>query len=161
MMIRFLLPVMMLLPVAVAAAPLPPWSLGYDPARDPAADGREAIALAKATGRHVLIELGGDWCVWCRKLDRFLEANPDLRARLHRQFVLLKVNVSEENDNAAFLAGLPRFAGYPHAFVADGEGRIIHSQDITEWQEHGRYSRRRFRAFLDRWTTDAPKPSRP
>lgn len=153
MMPRLLLLLFVLVPVR--AEPLPPWSQGYDPARDPAADGREAIALAKATGRHVLIELGGDWCMWCRKLDRFLEANPDLRTRLHRQFVLLKVNVSEENDNAAFLAGLPRFAGYPHAFVADGEGRIIHSQDITEWQEDGRYSRQRFRAFLDRWRSDA------
>ncbi len=159
MMKRILLLLWIVLPVQ--AAPLPPWSLGYDPARDPAADGREAIALAKASDRYVLIELGGDWCVWCRKLDRFLEANPDLRARLHRQFVLLKVNVSEENDNADFLAGLPRFAGYPHAFVADGEGRIRQSQDPSEWLEDGRYSRTRFRAFLDRWRTDAQTASRP
>lgn len=142
----------------VRADPLPAWSRGYDPARDPAADGREAIALARESGRYVLIELGGDWCVWCQRLDRFLDENPDLRNRLHRQFVLLKVNVSEANDNAAFLAGLPRFTGYPHAFVADGEGRILHSQDITEWQENGRYSRQRFRAFLDRWRPDAQTP---
>ncbi|HEB67365.1 MAG TPA: thioredoxin family protein, partial [Gammaproteobacteria bacterium] len=100
--------------LASESASLPAWSQGYDPNRDPAADGREAIALARQSGRYVLIELGGDWCVWCRRLDRFLAENPDLRNRLHRQFVLLKVNVSEENDNAAFLAGLPRFAGYPH-----------------------------------------------
>jgi len=160
MMMRLcVLPLLLMLAMPVAAAPLPPWSQGYDPARDPAADGREAITLAKASGRYVLIELGGNWCVWCRRLDHFLEANPDLRARLHRQFVLLKVNVSAENDNADFLAGLPRFAGFPHAFVADDKGRIIHSQDTTEWQKNGHYSRIRFRAFLDRWRTNAQATS--
>ncbi len=157
-MLRALLLFLVALPLQ--AEPLPPWSRGYDPARDPAADGRAAIALAKRTGRYVLIELGGDWCVWCRRLDRFLAEHPDLEARLYRQFVLLKVNVSEENGNAEFLAGLPPFTGYPHAFVADGDGRILHSQDVTEWQADGDYSPARFRAFLDRWNPHAPQPTR-
>jgi thiol:disulfide interchange protein len=54
------------------AQELPAYSLGYDPARDPFADGREALRLARQTGRMVLIEVGGDWCSWCRVLDRFL-----------------------------------------------------------------------------------------
>ena len=146
--------------LASEPASLPAWSRGYDPARDPAADGRAAIDLARRTNRLVLIEIGGDWCVWCRRLDRFLDAHPDLQRRLHRRFVVLKVNVSEANDNAGFLAGLPRFAGYPHAFIADAQGRILHSQDPGEWLENGQYSPARFRAFLDHWQTDAQAPNR-
>ncbi len=147
-----LLVLLALLPLdLLRAAEPPPWSRAYDPARDPFADGREAIALAQATGRRVLIELGGDWCVWCHRLDRFLERNPEVGAALERRFVLLKVNVSEENGNDEFLAGLPRVAGYPHLFVADGDGTVIHSQDMGELVEGGRYSAERFLAFVERW----------
>ena len=155
----WLLMVSTLVPASEPAT-LPAWSRGYDPARDPAADGRAAIELARRTNRLVLIEIGGDWCVWCRRLDRFLDTHPDLQRRLYRQFVVLKVNVSEANDNAAFLAGLPRFAGYPHAFIADARGRILHSQDPREWIEDGHYSPMRFLAFLDRWQADVQVPTR-
>jgi len=141
-------------------ASLPAWSRNYDPARDPAADGRAAIDLARRTNRLVLIVIGGNWCVWCQRLDLFLDTHPDLRTRLHRQFVVLKVNVSEANENADFLAGLPRFVGYPHAFIADARGRILHSQDPRAWLKDGQYSPARFRAFLNRWQADAQTPTR-
>lgn len=130
---------------------LPAYSQGYDPARDPAADGRAALQLARHTGRRVLIEVGGDWCSWCRVLDRFLAEHKTLREKLDRHFVVLKVNVSDENDNAEFMAGLPRPLGYPHLYVSDPEGRILFSKDSGELLVNGRYSVQRFNDFIDRW----------
>jgi thiol:disulfide interchange protein len=137
---------------ASQALPLPAYSQGYDPARDPFSDGRAALRLATDTQRMVLIEVGGNWCSWCHVLDRFLHEHPSLRDRLHATFVLLKVNVDEHNDNAGFLAVFPRALGYPHMYVTDSDGSILFSQDTAEFLQAGRYSESRFQTFLDRWS---------
>lgn len=130
---------------------LPIFSRVYDPDRDAFADARAAIDLASKTQRGVLIELGGDWCRWCHRLEGFLKDHPALWQRLHSQFVVLKVNVSDANDNADFLSAFPETQGYPHMFVARGNGSVVHSQDTLEFLVEGRYSEPRFHAFLDRW----------
>lgn len=142
------------LAVQVHAAPvqlLPAYSEGYNPARDPFADGRAALQLARDTQRKVLIEVGGDWCSWCHILDRFLNEHPALHTRLHQTFVVLKVNVDDANDNSEFLAVFPRPLGYPHMYITDTDGTILYSQDTAEFLQDGRYSEQRFGAFLDRW----------
>ena len=135
----------------LAASELPPYSRGYSPARDPFVDGRAALNLARQTRRRVLIELGGDWCRWCIALERFLTGNQQVSRQLHAHFVVLMVNVSDANDNAAFLAGLPPNQGYPHIFVADRDGHIIHSQDTARFLVNGRYDPQRLLAFIQRW----------
>ena len=131
--------------------PLPAYSTRYDPDRDAFEDGRNAIQLAKSTQRHVLIELGGDWCKWCHVMDKFLDDNPDIRAQLHETFVILKINVSDANDNAKFLAAFPKPLGYPHMYIADNNGSILLSKDTAEFLSQGQYSRQRFTEFLEQW----------
>ena len=136
---------------AVAEHTLPEYSRGYDPARDPFADGRDALALARQTQRRVLIALGGEWCQWCKALGNFLTGNARVRSQLDRHFVVLKVNVSEENDNAEFLAGLPPNMGFPHVYVTADDGRVLHSQDTAQFLSDGRYDEARILAFIERW----------
>lgn len=136
------------------AQELPPYSLGYDPARDPISDGRDALRLAKASHRMVLIEVGGDWCRWCDALDRFFNQHPDIRARLHERFVVLKVNVDDSNDNAEFLSAFPPLNGYPHLYVTSNDGSIVHSQDPAKFLQNGEYSEQRISDFLDRWSRE-------
>lgn len=131
---------------------LPAYSTTYDPQRDAFADGHAALKLAKSSQRRVLIELGGDWCKWCHAMDAFFDQNPDVKRRLHETFVMLKVNVSDENDNQEFLAAFPRPLGYPHMYVAETDGNLLHSQDTGEFVVNGRYSAQKFNAFFDRWT---------
>ena len=150
---RHLLPLMLsLLPLTLyASAKLPAYSQGYDPARDPFVDGRAALKLAQETNRRVLIEIGGNWCSWCLQLDKFLAENLQLREQLYRHFVILKVNVSEVNDNAEFMAGFPKPLGYPHIYISEADGRIIFSKDTAQLLENSRYSVQRFQQFIDKW----------
>ena len=150
---KHLLPLILyLLPVALnATSLLPPYSQGYDPARDPFVDDRAALKLAQETNRRVLIEVGGNWCSWCLKLDKFLAENPLIREQLHQNFVILKVNVSETNDNAEFMAGFPKPLGYPHIYISEADGRLIFSKDTAQLLENSRYSVQRFQQFIDKW----------
>lgn len=136
---------------SAAAASLPAYSTAYDPQRDAFADGRDAIKLAASSQRKVLIEVGGDWCAWCHILDRFLQSNQDIQQQLHDTFVMLKVNVSDSNDNAEFLKAFPRPLGYPHMYITDNNGKILWSQDTAEFLQQGKYSRQRMLAFISKW----------
>jgi thiol:disulfide interchange protein len=135
----------------MAAEELPAYSLHYDPACDPFSDGRDALRLARETGRRVLVEVGGDWCSWCHVLDRFLKQHAAARMKLHENFVVLKVNVDDSNDNAEFLAGFPPTQGYPHMYVTGSDGTILHSQDTAEFLHNGRYAAQRFLDFVHHW----------
>ncbi|MCW8964372.1 MAG: thioredoxin family protein [Gammaproteobacteria bacterium] len=134
---------------------LPEYSRAYDVNRNPNADGRAALKLAKETSRKILLEVGGDWCSWCHVLDRFIKDHPELEARLHETFVVLKVNVSDANDNAEFMASLPPALGYPHMYIIGDNGTVLHSQDTAEFLEKKKYSEQRFLAFLERWKSTA------
>ncbi|WP_371374836.1 thioredoxin family protein [Thalassotalea aquiviva] len=130
---------------------LPLYSKIYDEKRDPFKDAAAAIQLASQTNRNVLIEIGGNWCVWCQKIDAFLTANPDIYQALHQNFVRLKVNVSDANDNQAFMSGLPPVLGYPHMYVSTGQGKVILSKDTAEFLHDGKYSRAQWLDFINQW----------
>jgi len=130
---------------------LPIFSRIYDPKRDPIADGIEALKIASANNRKVIIEVGGNWCAWCHKLDNFIHSHPKLKKDFFDTFVLVKVNVSEENDNQEFLKVFPKTFGYPHMYVTDEKGKILQSKDTGEFLKDKRYSVERFYTFINRW----------
>jgi len=140
-------------PYAIAANPefLPEYSLEYNASRDPVKDGVAALNLAKQTNRKVIIEVGGNWCAWCHRLDKFLHSNPQLRQDFFNTFVLVKVNVSEENDNQAFLSVFPPANGYPHMYVTDHNGNILESKDTADFLDNKRYSVSKFYDFINQW----------
>lgn len=123
----------------------------FDPKRDPEQDLAAALAQAKAQGKRVIVDVGGEWCVWCHILDRFFASNADLDHLRTSRYVWLKVNVSKENDNRAFLSRWPKVAGYPHLFVLDSDGRLLHSQDTGALELGKGYDAAKVRAFLERF----------
>ncbi len=141
---------------ASLADTLPIYSVKYDAQRNAFNDGAAAVQLATQTQRLILIELGGDWCVWCHKMDAFFANNPDINQQLHDTFVILKVNVSDENDNAQFLKSFPKPLGYPHMYVSDSNGSVLWSQDTAEFLKDGHYSRDAFVDFFKRWRKQTP-----
>jgi len=143
-------------PVGVEAAPeVLPLPVKFDPSRDALRDVDAALQLAKTTNRRVLVEIGGEWCVWCHIMDRFFTANPDINALRDARFVWLKVNYSKENSNAALLARWPKVAGYPHLYVIDTDGRVLHSQDTSALEAGKTYDPAAFRKFLTEWSPPA------
>ena len=132
----------------------------FDAARDPARDVAAAAVAAREQGKHVLVDVGGEWCVWCHLMDDFIAANPDVRAAVESSCILVKVNWSPQNKNEAFLSTLPAIKGYPHLFVLDGDGKLVHSQDTDVLEEGRGYNRAKFLAFLQKWAT-SEKRDRP
>lgn len=130
---------------------LPEYSKVYDDQRNPFKDANAALALAKKTNRNVLIEIGGNWCTWCHKMDAFLLKNPNIYNELHKKYVLLKVNVSDTNENDDFMKALPPVLGYPHMYVSTASGKMLLSKDTAELQDNNGYSAEYWLDFLQQW----------
>lgn len=50
------------------------------------------------------------------------------------------------------LSRWPKVAGYPHLFVLDSSGALVHSQDTSELEAGDSYDNVRVIGFLDRWS---------
>lgn len=137
-----------------ASAPHYALADGYDPRRDPDKDLAAATEEAKRSNKNIFVVVGGEWCSWCHTLDRFFNEHADLAALRDKNYVLMKVSMSQENPNRAFLSRFPRIHGYPHIFILDGNGKLIQSQRTNELEDGRSYNVNRFRAFLERF---APK----
>jgi uncharacterized protein YyaL (SSP411 family) len=96
--------------------------------------------------------VGGEWCIWCHRLDDFFSAHPDLTKLRDKNFVTVKINFSEENRNNEVLARYDEIPGYPHIFVLDSDGKYLHSQNTSPLESAKSYSLERLTSFLSYWS---------
>jgi thiol:disulfide interchange protein len=123
----------------------------YDKSRDANADLKTAITAATVLDRRILIEVGGDWCVWCHILDRFIAGSPEVTEAFTKSFVVVKVNYSFDSPNTAFLKKYPKPAGYPHLFVLESDGTFLKSQNTSPLEKGDSYNREKVLAFARSW----------
>jgi thioredoxin-related protein len=132
----------------------------YDPTLDGLKQIKEAVSQAKATGKHVLIQYGGNWCSWCVKFDAFCKADTAISKIISTNYIPVKLNYSPENKNDAsneFLGNPTRF-GFPVFIILDGKGKVLHIQDSGLLEEGKGYSQDKVKRFFGNWTTAAIIP---
>lgn len=123
----------------------------YDPRANPYRDLERAIERATAEDKRILIVVGGDWCVWCEILDRFIARDAEAREAFQASFVVLKVNMSSQNRNVAFLSGFPDSVGYPDFFILESNGAYAGRQQTDALEANRDYDHSRMLAFARRW----------
>lgn len=123
----------------------------YSLSSDPAQDLQKTIIVARKENKRILLEIGGDWCIWCRIMDDFYKTHNDLLKLREDKYVLLKVNYSSENKNQTFLSQYPSIPGFPHIFILESDGSFLHSQNTSDLEEGQSYNLGKFTAFLQSW----------
>lgn len=129
----------------------------FDPGRDPSKDLEVAIEIARKSGKNILMDVGGAWCSWCGIMEKWLKDNPDVNTYLQDNFVLLKVNFSEENRNEKFLSRFPERPGHPHFYVFSSDGRLLLSQETEHLEKGKSYNKKKFMGFLEKWAPQKNK----
>ncbi|QVL30941.1 thioredoxin family protein [Telmatocola sphagniphila] len=124
----------------------------YDEMRNPAKDLEDTIQRAKKENKRILVQVGGDWCPWCKILTAFLEKTPALNKVLTDNFLLMKVTWTEEQHNEEFLSKYPAIKGYPHIYVLDTDGKLLKSKNTDELEKGSSYSEEAILKFLTEWT---------
>ncbi len=132
----------------------------YDRDTDGSAQISAAVAQAKAAHKHVLIELGANWCIWCRRLTHTFESDSVVANALHENFVLVLIDVNHRqgkarNDAVNTRYGNPMALGLPVLVVLDADGKQLTTQE-TGALEDGKdaHDPAKVLAFLSKW---APK----
>jgi len=90
-------------------------------------------------------------------LDKYFEDHLELKQLRDRNFILLKVNYSPENENEPLLSRYPKIPGYPHFFILETDGKLLLSQGTSELEEGKSYNLKRFTDFLQKWSPPASK----
>ena len=123
----------------------------YDPKRDAAQDIQDAIKEAQRAHKRVLLEVGGEWCSWCHTLDRFFDTHAELIQLRDKNFVTVKINFSEENENKEVLSRYGPIESYPHILVLDADGKLLLSKETGSLESGKTYDLERLTEFLKQW----------
>lgn len=120
------------------------------------------LLQADAEGKHVFIQVGGNWCVWCARFHEFATRDRGVDSLLKKYYVVYHLNSSKEDRNEKILArfGFPQRFGYPVFLILDGKGNLVHTQNSVYLEEGSGYSREKVMEFLNHWSPAALDPAR-
>lgn len=157
-MIRILLPLLLLF--SLEALSQDTIVKLYDPNLDAHSQVEEAILRAQLENKHVLIQVGGNWCPWCIKLHDFMQNSFLLDSLVKADFVLIRVNYSKENKNPEMMArlGYPQRFGFPVLVFLDQNGNRLHTQNTGILEKDDFYSEEKIADVLKGWNREAVDP---
>jgi len=133
----------------------------YDPMADARHDLQQAIQQAGQENKHVLIQVGGNWCPWCVKLHGFFESEAVIDSILKADYVRVKINFSKENKNPETMTLLeyPQRFGFPVLVVLDAAGKRLHTQNTGYLEQDKGYDVEKVKGFLLDWNRAAINPA--
>jgi len=112
----------------------------------------EALKLAAAEKKRVLLIFGGNWCYDCHVLDRALhEGEAGKVARKH--FLLVHVDIGEGDKNLDLVKKYKTTLdkGVPVVVVLNTDGNSLYSSDDGEFEAARKMMKKDLVAFLRRW----------
>ena len=134
----------------------------YKPEEKAEAELAHAIAEAKKTGKHVFVQIGGNWCIWCARFHEYIANDKQLDSLVNANYVVYHLNYSKENYNVKLLTKykFPQRFGFPVFLVLDADGNLIHTQN-SWYLEDGKtsYDREKVKTFFSEWSPKVFDPS--
>ena len=127
-----------------------------------------ALMKAKAEGKFVICQVGGNWCPWCLRFADFITNDSTISNIIDENFVYIHVNYNprksegEEKEKLAktMLKRLnnPARFGFPVFVVLNEDGKVIHIQDSSLLEEGQGYNQEKVLRFFKNWTPKAVNP---
>ncbi len=100
-----------------------------------------AFADAGKYNKRVIVDLGGNWCVWCRALAATMDL-PEAKPFIDRNFVVVPVDVTsvegpvDRNTEVLKRLGVSGVNGFPWLVVAEPDGKVLISSDAVTDDKH-------------------------
>ena len=117
----------------------------------------ELVKQAQKENKNIILQAGGNWCIWCLRFNQFVQTTPELKNVVDDNYLYYHLNYSPENKNEKVFAKYDNPGakfGYPVFIVLDQNGKMIHTQDSAVLEEGKGYSIEKVKAFFTEW---APK----
>ncbi|HVW96609.1 MAG TPA: thioredoxin family protein [Mucilaginibacter sp.] len=132
----------------------------YHPEADAKAEIAAAVKKAAAEHKNVLLQIGGNWCIWCIRFNDLVTRDPDLNKYVRDNYEIVHVNYSKENMNEPLLAelGYPQRFGFPVFVVLDDKGNRLNTQNSAYLEEGKGHSKEKVMEFFKDWSPAAIDP---
>jgi thiol-disulfide isomerase/thioredoxin len=95
---------------------------------------RAAEARAKRENRRVLVQWGGNWCVWCRRLHELCSNDRSIAKELFYEYDIVYADSLKGDKNvelaSSFGADLKK-NGVPFLTVLDADGKVLANQETS------------------------------
>jgi thioredoxin-related protein len=132
----------------------------YSPTENAKAVIEKNLKLAKDSKKHVFIQIGGNWCIWCYRFNDLVTKDASIDSLVDANYVVYHLNYSQENKNEALLAkyGFPQRFGFPVFLVLDGDGKLLHIQNSAYLEKDKGYDREKVIEFFNNWSPSALDP---
>ncbi|QEC40563.1 thioredoxin family protein [Pseudobacter ginsenosidimutans] len=129
----------------------------YSPTENAEEGLKKAIAQAKAEKKHVFVQIGGNWCVWCARFNDYATTDTQIDSLVKANYVVYHLNYSKENKNEKILAkyGYPQRFGFPVFLVLDAAGNRLHTQDSGLLEAGKGYDKNKVMTFFTNWAPQA------
>ncbi len=130
----------------------------YHPEENAEAKIAELTAQAKKENKNIMIQAGGNWCIWCLRFNNYVQTTPELKKLVDDNYIYYHLNFSPDNKNEKIFAkyGNPGDKyGYPVFIVLDKDGKQIHTQDSSVLEEGKGYSLDKVKKFFEDWKPKA------
>ena len=132
-----------------AALPKP-----YNETENATAKIAELVKKAKKENKNIILQAGGNWCIWCLRFNNFVQTTPELKNLVDKNYIYYHLNYSPKNKNEKVFAkyGNPgeKF-GYPVFIILNKNGKQIHTQDSAVLEEGKGYSVEKVKTFFEDW----------
>ena len=134
----------------------------YNEKVDPIAQIDQAVAKAFIENKHVIVQLGGNWCIWCLRFADFIAKDTNIKATIDKNYEYIHVNIPRRGT-PQYEAAAPlqkrldnagRF-GYPVLVVLSSTGKVLHIQDSSFLESGNGYDHKKVMRFLKNWTREA------
>jgi thioredoxin-related protein len=132
----------------------------YKPGENAEVELDKIIARAKTTGKHVFIQIGGNWCVWCARCNEFVTADTQIDSLISKNYIVYHMNYPDKINKELLerYEYLQRF-GFPVFIILNGEGKRLHTQNSSYLEQDKGYSKERVYEFFVQWTPAALNPN--
>jgi len=123
----------------------------YDPLADAQADIDSLVQLAQVEHKNIVLQAGGNWCIWCLRFNDYIHKESDVREFLDKNFLYYHLNFSKENKNeAVFKKYAPQGAklGYPFFIVINSKGDVLEVHDSGSLEDGKGYSKQKVLSFF-------------
>lgn len=112
------------------------------------------IEKAKKENKNIILQAGGNWCVWCLRFNNLVQNTQELKSIVDENYLYYHLNYSPKNKNQKIFAkyGNPgeKF-GYPVFIILDKNGKQIHTQESSILEEGKGYSIDKVKTFFNAW----------
>ena len=121
----------------------------------------EALKLAVADKKRVLLVLGGNWCYDCHVLDRALHEGAAAKI-VQDRFLLVHVDIGEGDKNLDLVKKYKSTLakGVPAVVILNSDGGVLYSSTEGEFEAARRMMKKDLVAFLLHWKERKPAPKK-